>query len=131
LRPGSQALPTDAAVPISKLAECLAETRKDLANSSLLAPMVAHAGDGNFHLLILFDPSNPVEVAEAKRINKRLIARAIEMEGTCTGEHGIGLGKKEYLIHELGAKTIEVMRNIKKALDPDNIMNPGKIFDWN
>jgi len=128
LKPGSQTMITDVAVPLSRLAECLEETKKDLAGSPLPSPLVAHAGDGNFHLFILFDPSDPKELAEANRINKRLVARAIQMEGTCTGEHGIGIGKKEYLLSELGQSSIEVMRSIKKALDPFNIMNPGKIF---
>jgi D-lactate dehydrogenase (cytochrome) len=98
-----------------------------LAQSGLLAPIVGHAGDGNFHLVFLLDPKNPAEFEQAKKVNARMVARAIAMDGTCTGEHGVGYGKTEFLIAEHG-EALSVMRAIKRALDPDNIMNPGKIL---
>jgi len=126
LRPGAKGLATDVCVPISRLAECVTETQEDLKRCSVLAPIVGHVGDGNFHLSFLFDPANPKEVAEISEINDRLVHRAIAMDGTCTGEHGVGYGKMDFLIAEHG-EAVSVMRLIKKALDPDNIMNPGKI----
>ncbi|KAI8376133.1 uncharacterized protein BYT42DRAFT_573531 [Radiomyces spectabilis] len=119
---------TDVVVPVSKLPELIDETKKDLATSSLPAPMVGHVGDGNFHVFILFDKSKPEEYAEAKRLNKNLLTRAIRMEGSVTGEHGVGYGKKEYLPAELGEGTVELMRTVKRAIDPKNIMNPGKVL---
>ena len=127
LRPGSRAMITDVCVPISRLAECLVETCRDADESNLTAPVVGHVGDGNFHTLILIDPTNDEEVARAKALHARMVARAIAMEGTCTGEHGIGLGKIGFLRDELG-ETVDVMRSIKAALDPKGLMNPGKIF---
>jgi D-lactate dehydrogenase (cytochrome) len=127
LRPGSKAWVTDVCVPISKLAECILETRRDLQASTLVAPLVGHVGDGNFHLNILVNPDDAGELAQVKAFNARLIARALALGGTCTGEHGIGLGKIDYLIDEHGA-AVEVMKAIKRALDPDNRMNPGKMF---
>ena len=127
LRPGSKAWVTDVCVPISKLAECILETRRDLQASTLVAPLVGHVGDGNFHLNILVDPGSQRELAEVKVFNARLIARALALGGTCTGEHGIGLGKMDYLFDEHG-DAVEVMKTIKRALDPDNRMNPGKMF---
>jgi D-lactate dehydrogenase (cytochrome) len=127
LRPGSKAWVTDVCVPISKLAECVLDTRRDLQASTLIAPLVGHVGDGNFHLNILVDPEQERELAEVKAFNSRLIARALALGGTCTGEHGIGLGKMDYLVDEHG-DAVEVMRTIKRALDPDNRMNPGKMF---
>jgi D-lactate dehydrogenase (cytochrome) len=127
LRPGSKAWTTDVCVPISRLAECILETRKDLQATSLLAPLVGHVGDGNFHLIFVLDPDNAAEFAEAKAINSRLVHRALAMGGTCTGEHGVGIGKMEYLPEEHG-DALEVMKMIKRALDPDNRMNPGKMF---
>jgi len=118
---------TDVCVPVSRLAECLTETRKDADASGLVAPIVGHVGDGNFHMLILIDPANPDDVARAKALHARMVARAIAMEGTCTGEHGIGLGKIGFLVDELG-DAVDVMRSIKRALDPQGLMNPGKIF---
>jgi D-lactate dehydrogenase (cytochrome) len=97
-----------------------------LKRCSVLAPIVGHVGDGNFHLSFLFDPANPKEVAEISEMNDRLVHRAIAMDGTCTGEHGVGYGKMDFLVAEHG-EAVSVMRLIKKALDPDNIMNPGKI----
>jgi D-lactate dehydrogenase (cytochrome) len=126
LRPGCQLWATDVCVPISRLTDCIVETQKDLAGSKLPAPIVGHVGDGNFHVAFVLDTSKPEEVAEANRINDRLIARALSMEGTCTGEHGVGYGKIDFLDDEHG-EAVSVMRTLKKALDPDNIMNPGKV----
>ncbi len=126
LRPGSKGWATDVCVPISRLAECIGETKRDLAQSSVPSALVGHVGDGNFHLVFMIDPNRPQEIAEASRLNDRMVARALAMEGTCTGEHGIGYGKMEFLTAEHG-EAVSVMRAIKKALDPDNIMNPGKI----
>jgi D-lactate dehydrogenase (cytochrome) len=126
LRPGSKGWATDVCVPISRLAECIAETRRDLDRSTVIAAMVGHVGDGNFHLAFVLDPDKPGEQAEASAINDRLVQRAIAMDGTCTGEHGVGYGKMDFLIAEHG-EAISVMRTLKQALDPDNIMNPGKI----
>ena len=128
LRPGCEIWATDVCVPISRLAECILETKKDLKDSFLVAPLVGHVGDGNFHLGFIIDRDNPKETKEAERLNERLILRALSMDGTCTGEHGIGLGKMKFLTAEHG-EGVSVMRSIKKALDPDNIMNPGKIFN--
>jgi D-lactate dehydrogenase (cytochrome) len=127
LRPGARAMITDVCVPVSRLAECLTETRKDADASDLVAPIVGHVGDGNFHMLILIDPANPDEVGRAKALHARMVARAIAMDGTCTGEHGIGMGKIGFLVDELGG-AVDVMRDIKRALDPQGLMNPGKIF---
>ncbi|MEQ9639561.1 MAG: FAD-linked oxidase C-terminal domain-containing protein [Alphaproteobacteria bacterium] len=130
LRPNAELWATDVCVPISRLAECIAETKQDLAESFLIAPLVGHVGDGNFHLAFVLDRSDPKEMDEAERINGRLISRALAMGGTCTGEHGVGYGKSKYLIAEHG-EAVAVMRTLKQALDPDNIMNPGKIFTGN
>ena len=127
LRPGCEIWATDVCVPISKLAECILETKKDLKESFLIAPLVGHVGDGNFHLGFLINRNDPKELEEAERLNERLVMRALALDGTCTGEHGIGLGKMKFLIAEHG-EAVSVMRQIKKALDPQNIMNPGKIF---
>jgi D-lactate dehydrogenase (cytochrome) len=126
LRPGAKGMATDACVPISRLAECIMETRKDIDESGILAPIVGHVGDGNFHLCMIFDPDDADELARAKALNERMIMRALAMEGTCTGEHGVGIGKMDFLIAEHG-EALSVMRAMKRALDPDNIMNPGKI----
>ena len=127
LRPGCDIWATDVCVPISRLAECIAETRKDLEDASVPAPISGHVGDGNFHLCFVLDPNNPAEFNEAEAINDRLIRRALAMDGTCTGEHGIGLGKRQYLREEHG-DGVEVMRALKMAIDPENIMNPGKML---
>jgi D-lactate dehydrogenase (cytochrome) len=127
LRPGSKAWTTDVCVPISRLAECILATRADVKESGLLAPMVGHVGDGNFHLIFVLDPDNPDEFTRAKQINSRLVHRALEMGGTCTGEHGVGVGKMDYLPEEHG-DALEVMKSIKRALDPENRMNPGKML---
>ncbi len=126
MRPGSKGWATDVCVPISRLAECIRETKYDLARSSIPSALVGHVGDGNFHLVFMIDPGRPQEIAEASRLNDRMIARALAMEGTCTGEHGIGYGKMDFLTAEHG-EAVAVMRTIKHALDPDGIMNPGKI----
>ncbi len=127
LRPGARAVSTDVCVPISRLAECIAEAERDIAQASMPITLFGHVGDGNFHLVILIDPDDPAELAEAKEINNRVVTRALAMGGTCTGEHGIGLGKLDFLIAEHG-EAVSVMRSIKQALDPDNILNPGKVI---
>ena len=128
LRPGCKGWPTDVCVPISRLAECILETRKDIDEYGIITPIVGHVGDGNFHLVFVIDPDNPEEMARAKEINERMVIRALKMGGTCTGEHGIGYGKIEFLRSEHGEEAISVMRQIKRALDPDDLMNPGKIL---
>ncbi|MSP83155.1 MAG: FAD-binding protein [Alphaproteobacteria bacterium] len=127
LRPGVKGWATDVCVPISRLADCIVETKRDLEASSVLAPIVGHVGDGNFHLTFLVDRDDPAEMAEAHRINDRMVLRALAMGGTCTGEHGIGYGKVDFLQAEHGAG-VSVMRDLKRALDPANIMNPGKVL---
>ncbi len=122
-----QTFATDVCVPISRLAECVTETQRDIAASGLLCPIVGHVGDGNFHCSPLVDMDNPAEVRAALAFMERLVERALVMEGTSTGEHGVGQGKMKYLEAEHGAAALEVMRSIKRALDPANIMNPGKI----
>ena len=128
MRPGSKGWPTDVCVPISRLADCILETRSDIEESGLVVPLVGHVGDGNFHLLFLIDPENEEE--ELKRyqpLNDRLVKRALRMGGTCTGEHGIGSGKIKYMEAEHG-DSLDLMRQIKQAFDPDNLMNPGKML---
>jgi D-lactate dehydrogenase (cytochrome) len=127
LRHGSQAVATDVCVPISRLAECVVQTQADVAASRLVAPIIGHVGDGNFHLTLLVDMADRDEIARAKALCERLAERAIAMDGTCTGEHGVGQGKMKYLDAELGEAALSAMRAIKQALDPDGIMNPGKI----
>jgi D-lactate dehydrogenase (cytochrome) len=127
LRPGAEAIATDVCVPISRLAECLAETQKDIRDLGLISPIAGHVGDGNFHCQPLIDMGSSKEMAAAKEFLARLSDRAIAMDGTCTGEHGVGQGKAKYLKAEHGAG-VAVMRLIKRALDPDNIFNPGKIL---
>ena len=126
LRPGCRGWPTDVCVPISKLAECMLETRRDIDEAGLLAPIVSHAGEGNFHLVFLIDPDDAAAMARASEVNDRMITRALALGGTCTGEHGIGYGKIEFLKAEHG-EAVSVMRQLKSALDPKGIMNPGKI----
>ncbi len=126
LRPGGKGMPTDICVPISRLADCITETKQDIADSGLLAPMVGHVGDGNFHLSIVVDPDDAEEIARADALHERMVLRAIEMGGTCTGEHGVGYGKMRFLAAEHG-DAVETMRAIKLALDPENRMNPGKV----
>ena len=127
LRPGAKGISTDVCVPISRLAECVKLTEDDIAQSGLIAPIVGHAGDGNFHVLILLNVDNPAEIAASESFVARLNARALEMNGTCTGEHGVGQGKRGFLREELG-DAVDVMRAVKQALDPLGIMNPGKVF---
>jgi D-lactate dehydrogenase (cytochrome) len=126
MKPGSKGWATDVCVPISRLAECIAETKKELVQSFVPSALVGHVGDGNFHLVFLIDPEKPEEIAEASRLNDNMVQRALAMDGTCTGEHGVGWGKMDFLVAEHG-EAVSVMRLVKKALDPDNIMNPGKI----
>ncbi|MHA6824627.1 FAD-binding oxidoreductase [Ralstonia pseudosolanacearum] len=130
LKPGCRAVTTDVCVPISRLADCVVETEQDLLASPLKlpAPIVGHVGDGNFHVALLVDPDKPEELEEAERINRRIVARAIAMDGTCTGEHGVGLHKMDFLVAEHGDDAIDLMRSVKQALDPKHILNPGKIF---
>jgi D-lactate dehydrogenase (cytochrome) len=128
LRPGAKMIPTDVCVPISRLAECVTETQRDIADCKLVAPIVGHVGDGNFHLTLLVDMDDAVEVKVAKDFNERLIERALAMDGTCTGEHGVGQGKMKYLAAEHGLPALDAMRAVKRALDPDDIMNPGKML---
>lgn len=148
-------------VPISRLAECIEQTKADLvsmsgaiddasaaaassastavvpaaaaaaapARASFPSAVVGHVGDGNFHVIMMLDPTSPAELSIAREVNERMVHRAIAMAGTCTGEHGVGVGKKKYLEAELGAEAINLMRTVKAALDPHNLMNPGKVFD--
>ncbi|MDX6397179.1 MAG: hypothetical protein QOJ43_587 [Gaiellaceae bacterium] len=127
LVPGARGWVTDVCVPISRLAECLVQTKRDLEGSFLQAPIVGHVGDGNFHVALLVDPDDPRHVAEASRLNERMIERALALGGTTTGEHGVGSGKIAYLEQEHGP-AVDVMRVVKAALDPNSILNPGKIF---
>jgi D-lactate dehydrogenase (cytochrome) len=126
-RPGCKAWTSDVCVPIAHLAECIVETRKDLAASNLVAPLVGHAGDGNFHLIFMLDPDDPEELARVAAANHRLVERALSFGGTCSGEHGVGMGKLKYLAREHGEDALELMRTIKRAVDPGNLMNPGKL----
>jgi D-lactate dehydrogenase (cytochrome) len=126
LRPGCKFWATDVCVPISRLAECIRETRADLDGADFPTPILGHVGDGNFHVAFIIDPDQPDEIEEAKRLNERLVMRALAMDGTCTGEHGVGYGKVDFLAAEHG-EGVAVMRALKLALDPQNIMNPGKI----
>jgi D-lactate dehydrogenase (cytochrome) len=126
LKPGSRAISTDVCVPISRLAECVVETTKDIEKASMPIPLFGHVGDGNFHLVILIDPDNPADVEEAKALNVRLVKRALAMEGTCTGEHGVGIGKQPYMLEELG-DAVDLMRDLKRTFDPENLFNPGKV----
>jgi D-lactate dehydrogenase (cytochrome) len=127
LRPGAQALATDVCVPISRLAECVTAAQHEVAELGLVAPILGHVGDGNFHLSLLVDMSDAAEVKAAETLCERLVERALAMDGTCTGEHGVGQGKMKYLAGELGSPALAAMAAIKRALDPDDIMNPGKI----
>ena len=128
MRPGSKGWATDVCVPISRLADCILETRSDIEESELTVPLVGHVGDGNFHLLFLIDPENEEEELKLYQpLNDRLVERALRMGGTCTGEHGIGSGKIKYMEAEHG-ESLDLMRQIKQAFDPDNLMNPGKML---
>jgi len=127
LRPGASAFATDVCVPISRLAECVNATQREIAELRLVAPILGHVGDGNFHLTLLVDMDDADEVKRAKILMERLVELALSMDGTCTGEHGVGQGKMKYLLAEHGAPALAAMASIKRALDPQNIMNPGKI----
>jgi D-lactate dehydrogenase (cytochrome) len=126
-RPGAKPWTSDVCVPISQLAECILETQADLQQSNIVAPLVGHAGDGNFHLIFMVDPADAAELTAVKAANDRLVERALRLGGTCTGEHGVGMGKLKYLHKEHG-DSLAVMQAVKRALDPDNIMNPGKLI---
>jgi D-lactate dehydrogenase (cytochrome) len=128
LRPGARTVVTDVCVPISRLQQCIEETEVDLVESGLVAPLVGHVGDGNFHLALLVDPADPEEVGRAKDLAEKLARRAIALDGTCTGEHGVGYGKAKFLPLEHGEGGMRLMRAIKDAFDPDGLFNPGKIF---
>jgi D-lactate dehydrogenase (cytochrome) len=126
LRPGSSGLTTDVCVPVSALADCIAAAQSDIAAQGLTAAIVGHVGDGNFHTIVLVDPDDAAEMARARSFHTRLVERALAHEGTCTGEHGVGYGKAEFLIAEHGKAAVEMMVAVKRALDPDGIFNPGK-----
>ena len=125
--PAPRALSTDVCVPISRLAECIIATEADIAEHGLIAPIVGHVGDGNFHVMVLMDIDDPREIEATEAFVARLNMRAIAMDGTCTGEHGVGQGKIAFIEHEHGAGA-DIMRTIKQALDPLDILNPGKIL---
>jgi D-lactate dehydrogenase (cytochrome) len=127
LRPGTRPFSTDICVPISRLADCVTETQRDAEAIGILAPIVGHVGDGNFHCGPLIDMSDPDEIARAKGFVERLVRRGLEMGGTCSGEHGIGQAKMKYMLEEHSPAALELMRTIKRSLDPKNIMNPGKV----
>eukprot|EP00899_Mesostigma_viride_P002714 jgi/Mesvir1/12443/Mv00603-RA.2 len=129
LRPEAEAMITDVCVPLSRLADCVTETKAELEASFLPGPIVAHAGDGNFHVILMIDPSSEKDLKEAARLNASIVRRAIAMEGTCTGEHGVGTGKKKYLVEELGPEAVALMARIKRTMDPQGIFNPGKVVD--
>ena len=129
LRPGCRASTTDVCVPISRLAECIDAATKDLEKASFPSTIVGHVGDGNFHVLMLLDANSEAEWAESEQLNHRLVRSAIAADGTCTGEHGVGLHKMQFMVEEHGEPALDVMRTLKMALDPDNILNPGKIID--
>ena len=128
LRPGCRSSTTDVCVPISRLAECVGDTARELDQASFPYTIVGHVGDGNFHVLMLLDPDDPAEWAESEQLNQRLVARAIAMQGTCTGEHGVGLHKQAFMRAEHGQDALDVMAALKAALDPRNVLNPGKIL---
>lgn len=128
VRPGAIGWATDVCVPIGQLAECITLTKHDLETCSVPACILGHVGDGNFHVVFSIDPNAPAEMEEVEAVNGRLIERALAMDGTCTGEHGIGIGKQEWLVRELG-DAVDLMRTIKRAIDPKNLFNPGKIFE--
>lgn len=128
MRPGARAITTDCCVPISRLAECVLDTQADCEKNGMVYSIIGHVGDGNFHVVMMVDPDDPAEVAKAEGVNARMVARAISMDGTCTGEHGVGLHKMDILVQEHGEGAIETMRVLKRAFDPKNILNPGKIL---
>lgn len=129
LRPGCEAFITDVCVPISQMASAIIATQTDIAGAGLTAPILGHVGDGNFHVIYLIDPEDAAEMEKVKITNARMIDRALALGGTCTGEHGVGLGKKAYVLREHGTGAVALMAALKRAVDPQNLMNPGKIFD--
>lgn len=130
MRPGARPITTDCCVPISRLAECILDTKADCERNDMIYSIIGHVGDGNFHVLMMIDPHDPADVAKAEGVNARMVARALSMDGTCTGEHGVGMHKMDFLVQEHGEEAIETMRILKHAFDPKNIMNPGKIIRW-
>ena len=128
LRPGARPFATDVCVPISRLADCVEETQRDIAEAGLVAPIVGHVGDGNFHVSPLVDMEDPADIARAEAFSSRLVRRALEMDGTCTGEHGVGQKKIQYVEEEYSVATLDLMRRIKQTFDPTNLLNPGKIL---
>lgn len=128
-RPGRSLMTTDVCVPVSRAADVIMAAKAEIDSSPLYAPVVAHAGDGNFHAFIMFDPSDAAETREAHRLHAAMVRLALDADGTCTGEHGVGSGKKRFLVEEVGPEAVELMRKIKRALDPNGILNPGKVFD--
>jgi D-lactate dehydrogenase (cytochrome) len=128
LRPGARSVTTDVCVPISRLAECIDGTLREVAASGFTAPLLGHVGDGNFHLVVLADPDDPAEMAAAVALNERIVAHALRLDGTCSGEHGVGIGKRKYLAAEHGAEAVALMRALKRTLDPRGLLNPGKLL---
>jgi D-lactate dehydrogenase (cytochrome) len=128
LKPGYRSLTTDAIVPISRLAEAVLGVKGDIEESGFTAPIVGHVGDGNFHVLILYPPDDPQAMQRALALDKKIVARALALGGSCSGEHGIGIGKREFLEQEVGSDVLDVMRSLKMALDPHGLLNPGKLF---
>ncbi|KAK7681771.1 hypothetical protein QCA50_015118 [Cerrena zonata] len=126
LSEGSRGWSTDVCVPVSKLPELVYETKQDIGASGIISTIVGHVGDGNFHALLLFKTEEELKVIQ--ELVHRMVERAIALDGTCTGEHGVGMGKRDYLIEELGAGTVELMKTVKKAIDPHNLFNPGKLY---
>ena len=130
MRPGCRAISTDCCVPISRLAECILDTKADCEKHGLIYSIIGHVGDGNFHVLMLVDPNDAADVAQAEGINARMVSRALDMDGTCTGEHGVGMHKMDFLKQEHGDEALALMRALKHAFDPNNLLNPGKIVSW-
>jgi D-lactate dehydrogenase (cytochrome) len=127
LRHGTRSVSTDTCVPISRLTECIVETAKDIDKASMPIPLFGHVGDGNFHCVILVRTDSEADLAEARAFNERLVNRALDMEGTCTGEIGVGIGKMKWMQKEHG-EALDLMRALKQTFDPENLMNPGKII---
>ena len=130
MRPGARSISTDCCVPISRLAECILATKTDCEAQQMVYSIIGHVGDGNFHVLLLVDPNDAADIARAEAINARMVARALAMDGTCSGEHGVGMHKMGFMLQEHGENALVTMRALKHALDPNNIMNPGKIISW-
>ncbi|RHN48844.1 putative oxidoreductase [Medicago truncatula] len=128
MEPNMEAMISDVCVPLSHLADIISKSKKELDASPLVCTVIAHAGDGNFHTVILFDPAKEEQRREAERLNHFMVHAALSLEGTCTGEHGVGTGKMKYLEEELGVEALKTMKKIKSVLDPNNIMNPGKLI---